>query len=122
MRARLATDSISAQIKYAGSLAPIRASDPRDPRRSACSRRAAESLDILGTELASTIDGPIFVTSSIHRPALRWDRPTIVVELSPPTSAQRAQLWRTELAAGTEDDADYLATQYPLAPALIHRA
>ena len=79
-------------------------------------------IDLLGSELAAEIDGPIFATCGAQRPAMRWDRPTIVVELSAPTSAQRAALWRAALDAGSIEDAEFLATQYPLAPAMVHHA
>jgi hypothetical protein len=82
----------------------------------------ASRIDAIGSELASEIDGPMFVTCGAQRPAMRWDRPTVVVELAPPTSAQRAELWRAALDAGSIEDADFLATQYPLAPAMIHHA
>ncbi|MDB4954171.1 MAG: hypothetical protein JWO36_1740 [Myxococcales bacterium] len=82
----------------------------------------ASRIEAIGSELAAEIDGPIFVTCGAQRPALRWDRPSVVVELAPPTSAQRAELWRAALDAGSIEDADFLATQYPLAPAMIHHA
>jgi SpoVK/Ycf46/Vps4 family AAA+-type ATPase len=53
---------------------------------------------------------------------MRWDRPCVVIDVKPPTSDQRAKLWRDSLGSGTEEDAQFLATQYPLAPALIVRA
>lgn len=46
----------------------------------------------------------------------------MVIDVKPPTSAQRATFWLRELGQGTQEDAEYLATQYPLAPALIHHA
>jgi hypothetical protein len=79
-------------------------------------------VDLVGSELVAELDGPVFVTCGPQRPAIRWGRPTVVVEMKPPTSAQRAQLWLRELGQGTQEDAEYLATQYPLAPALIHHA
>jgi SpoVK/Ycf46/Vps4 family AAA+-type ATPase len=79
-------------------------------------------VDLVGSELVSEIDGPVFVTCGVNRPAMRWGRPTVVIDVKPPTSAQRATLWLRELGQGTQDDAEFLATQYPLAPALIHHA
>ena len=80
----------------------------------------AEVADAVGRELAPELDGPIFVTA--QRAAVRWDRPAIVVELAAPSSAQRAALWRAALPEASASDADHLATQYPLTPALIHHA
>jgi AAA+ superfamily predicted ATPase len=79
-------------------------------------------VDLVGSELVSEIDGPVFVTCGVHRPAMRWDRPCVVIDVKPPTSQQRAKLWRDSLGSGTEEDAQFLATQFPLAPALIVRA
>ena len=79
-------------------------------------------VDLVGSELVTEIDGPVFVTCGLQRPAMRWDRPCVVIDVKPPTSAQRAKLWLDCLGEGTQDDAEFLATQYPLAPALIHAA
>ena len=79
-------------------------------------------LDLLGCSLVSEIDGPVFVTCGVNRPAMRWDRPCVVIDVKPPANAQRAELWLRELGQGTQEDAEYLAAQYPLAPALIHHA
>jgi SpoVK/Ycf46/Vps4 family AAA+-type ATPase len=79
-------------------------------------------VDLVGSELVPEIDGPVFVTCGLQRPAMRWDRPCVVIDVKPPTSAQRAKLWLDCLGEGTQDDAEFLATQYPLAPALIHAA
>jgi SpoVK/Ycf46/Vps4 family AAA+-type ATPase len=46
----------------------------------------------------------------------------IAIEVKPPTSAQRAKLWRDLVPQASETDAEHLATQYPLAPALMHQA
>jgi len=46
----------------------------------------------------------------------------IAVEMTAPTGAQRVELWKAALRQGTLDDAEFLATQYPLAPAVIHAA
>jgi len=79
-------------------------------------------IDLMGTELVAELDTNVFVTCGVNRPQLRWDRPVIAIEVKPPTSAQRATLWRQLLADASESDAEYLATQYPLAPAVMHHA
>ncbi|HEY1557341.1 MAG TPA: ATP-binding protein [Kofleriaceae bacterium] len=81
---------------------------------------ADDHIEAIGRELAPEIDGPIFVTA--QRAAIRWDRPAIVVHVTAPSSAQRARLWRAALPEASERDAEHLATQYPLAPALVHHA
>ena len=82
----------------------------------------AEHLEAIGEELVAQLDGLVLVTTGCERPALRWDRPVIAVELAQPTSAQRATLWRAALGSGTAEDGELLAERYPLAPALVHRA
>ncbi len=74
------------------------------------------------SELVALLDGPIFVTCGVNRPGIKWGCPAVVIETAPPTSELRAALWQRLLGQGTDDDAEYLATQYPLAPALIHHA
>lgn len=81
-----------------------------------------DRIGLVGSELVSLLDGLVLVTCGVQRPQLRWDRPVIVVEMGQPTTAQRAKLWREALGQGTDEDAELLATQYPLAPALIHHA
>ena len=83
-----------------------------------------ELAALIPTELAPLVDGPLLLTCGARRPPLRFDRDrTLVhVELPPATSAQRATLWHAALAQGTSDDAELLAGQYPLAPAMIHAA
>ena len=75
-------------------------------------------------ELVPLVDGPLLLTCGARRPQLRSDRPLIHIEMPPPTSAQRARLWRRALgdASASVDDAERLAGQYPLAPAIIHHA
>ena len=84
----------------------------------------ADMVDLIGSELVPLLDAdrPMFVTCGVNVPVIAWDRPSIIVEMPPPTSAQRAALWHAALGQGTAEDADHLATAYPLAPALIHRA
>ena len=78
-------------------------------------------LDLVGTELVAELDTSVFVTCGVNRPQLRWERPVIVIEMKPPSSAQRAKLWMTLLDAA-ESDGEHLATTYPLAPAMMHAA
>ena len=82
----------------------------------------AERLAIVATEFAPLIEGNILVTCGVQRPHVEWDRPVIVIEMGQPTHAQRARLWHEALGQGTAEDAERLANQYPLAPALIVRA
>ncbi|HEU0036392.1 MAG TPA: ATP-binding protein [Kofleriaceae bacterium] len=79
-------------------------------------------LDLFDSELFAHFAGPVAVTCGLDRPAFQWNRPAIIVELGAPTFDQRARLWRTTLGQGTQQDAEHLANQYPLAPGLIHRA
>lgn len=81
----------------------------------------AEHIDVIGTELAVQLDGPILVTCGIERPVIKWDRPVVVVEMPAPTTEQRAELWKRSLEV-SDGDADLLAERYPLAPGLIVRA
>ncbi|MBL0213348.1 MAG: ATP-binding protein [Myxococcales bacterium] len=81
-----------------------------------------ERLAIVANDFAPLIEGTILVTCGVQRPAVKWDRPVIVIEMGQPTHAQRAKLWLDALGCGTPEDADRLANQYPLAPALIVKA
>jgi len=81
-----------------------------------------ERVDMLTSEMATLVDGLVLATSVTQRVAAGWGRPTIVIEMGQPTSAQRASLWHASLGQGTEEDARLLAERYPLAPALIVRA
>ena len=72
--------------------------------------------------MLSMFEVPILVTCGWQRPVVKWDRPVVVVEMGKPTTAQLATLWHQKLGSGTEEDAQYLAERYPLAPALIHHA
>ena len=78
-----------------------------------------ERLELVGSELSALVEGTFFVTTGVQRPALRWDRPVIVVEMGEPSFAQRAALWSSALGQGTPEDGEHLAGLYPLAPALI---
>jgi AAA+ superfamily predicted ATPase len=79
-------------------------------------------VSALATHLVDVLPGHVFVTCAVKRVPFRCNRPCIVVELKPVSTSQRATLWLRELGQGTQEDAEYLATQYPLAPALIHHA
>ncbi len=82
----------------------------------------AERIDLIGRHLVAVLETNVFVTCGVQRPQLRWNRPVIAVEVKSPSSAQRAVLWKELLSAASEGDAEYLASQYPLAPALMHGA
>lgn len=82
----------------------------------------ARRLDTVELELASRLSSNVLVTTGPNRPTLRWSRPSIVIELDPPTSAERANVWRQALGAETDTDVVQLAKTYALAPAMIHRA
>jgi len=81
----------------------------------------ASKIDLVGIELVAELDTNVFVTCGANRPQLRWGRPLIVIEVKQPPSAQRARLWATLLDA-SETDGEYLATTYPLAPAMMQAA
>ena len=84
------------------------------------SRLAA--TDAIGSELVPEVRVPLFVTFCRPRPLTQWGLRMVSIAVERPSSDQRAALWLRELGQGTQDDAEYLATQYPLAPALIHHA
>ncbi len=79
-------------------------------------------LEAVGTELVALVDGLVLATAGVNVPAIRWDRPVIAIEMTAPTSAQRATVWLAALGQGSQSDGELLAGQYPLAPALIVRA
>jgi hypothetical protein len=74
----------------------------------------------LADQLPRCLDAGVLATAT-RRPDLRWDRATIVIDIGPPSAAQREQLWRAALPDG-ELDARGLVERFPLAPALICRA
>ncbi|MEJ7601443.1 MAG: AAA family ATPase [Kofleriaceae bacterium] len=81
---------------------------------------AGELADRLGL-VESEFRGPVFATTT--RPILRrWSTPPTVIELPPLTGAQRMKLWARALPEASDQDADQLATLYPLTPAMIHAA
>ena len=82
----------------------------------------ADAIEVVGRELVAGVAGIALATSSVEHPAIRWNRPTIVVELRPLSSEQRAGLWLDALASGTSEDGQQLANHYPLAPALVRTA
>jgi hypothetical protein len=79
-------------------------------------------LQVVDTELFDEVHGIVLATCGERHPAIRWNRSCIVVAVKPPASHQRARFWRQCLGQGTDDDAQFLATRYPLAPSLIHAA
>jgi ATP-dependent 26S proteasome regulatory subunit len=87
-----------------------------------CNVDAVADIEAVGTELVSEIDGIVMVTCGVQRPSIRWGRPVIAIEVGAVTSAQRVALWQAELGQGTVGDAEFLATQYPVAPSVIHHA
>ena len=93
--------------------------------KGAAARRSFGSEHVRGRsarELVAQLGGRVLVTTGVERPAIRWDRPTIAIELAQPTSAQRATLGTCALGAGSDGDAELLAERHPLAPALVTRA
>ena len=117
--AKLATDTLRTQLRLAARECLLLG---RVPLIANLDALAPDALAAVGTELVAHVPGTILATTTIDGPVLRWDRPTLVVELAPPTSAQRAQLWLASLGQGSVADGDILANQYPLAPALVVRA
>jgi broad-specificity NMP kinase len=87
-----------------------------------CNVDAVADVAAVGTELVSELDGIVMVTCGVQRPSIRWGRPVIAIEMGAITSAQRVGLWQAELGQGSVDDAEFLATQYPLAPSVLHHA
>ncbi len=81
-----------------------------------------DAINLVGTELIEQVSGVVLVTCGLHRPVLRWNRPVIAVEMSLPSSSQLGALWLAALGGGSAADAQHLANQYPLAPAMIRRA
>lgn len=79
--------------------------------------------EAVGREFVALLDTTtVLVTCGMQRPATRWGRPTIVIELEQPTSEQRARVWHDALGEGTAEGTHGLARMYPLAPAMIHHA
>jgi len=79
-------------------------------------------VDLIGSELVAELETNVFVTCGGQQPQLRWKRPVIAVEVKAPTGKQRAALWRELIPQASESDGEHLATQYPLAPALMYHA
>ncbi|HEY1550976.1 MAG TPA: ATP-binding protein [Kofleriaceae bacterium] len=82
----------------------------------------ASRIELVGDELASAVGSAVLVTCGAKRVGVRWQRPVIALEVKSPSSAQRAALWRELIPGASETDGEHLATQYPLAPALMHAA
>lgn len=82
----------------------------------------ASRLDAIGRDFVPLIETAVLATSGVQRPATRWGRPTIVIELDRPSATQRARVWREALGTVSDADAVQLARMYPLAPATIQHA
>jgi len=82
----------------------------------------SERIDLIGRHLVAALDTNVFVTCGVQRMQLRWNRPVIAVEVKAPSSLQRTALWKELFTAAGDSDAEHLASQYPLAPALMHEA
>jgi AAA+ superfamily predicted ATPase len=83
---------------------------------------AGHRLRAVGAHLVEAGGGKVLVTCRDARPQLPWQVPVVLVEMRAPRFEQRASQWLEELGQGTADDAAHLATQFPLAPGLVHRA
>ena len=64
---------------------------------------------------------PVLATSS-RAIARRWSQPPRTIELHALTGTQRVRLWSRALPMVCASDAQYLATMYPIAPALMASA
>jgi hypothetical protein len=78
-----------------------------------------ECLHVVASELVARVEGRVLATMGLQHRKIEWGRPAIVVEMGASSTAQRASLWGTSLGQGTAQDAELLANNYPLAPALI---
>ncbi len=81
--------------------------------------REHDVYDIVESELVRRVEGPIFITASSPRISFRWNRPVVVTELPAVSTEQRTTLWHRELDLPSLVEAQSVATQYPLAPAMI---
>jgi len=76
-------------------------------------------LDLLEGEfeglVLATASGPSAITH-------RWRTPPRIIDLPSLTGLERAVLWAEALPAASDEDAEVLATLYPLSPALIRKA
>ncbi|MFT3700364.1 MAG: ATP-binding protein [Kofleriaceae bacterium] len=72
-------------------------------------------------KLAKGLDSNVYMTCA-NRAKIRWSSMPVVVELRPLSGSHIQELWRGLIPDASESDADYLATQYPLLPALMHHA
>ena len=83
----------------------------------AASGEAPDRLDLIEDEFAG------LVLATAGRPtARRWRCPPAMIQLPPLTGAQRMRVWARALPMAAPEDAEILATMYPLAPALIKAA
>src|SRR5262249_10208123 len=83
---------------------------------------ATEQLEVVVREWMPQVDGRVLATVGPEPAALAADRPTLAIEVGPPSVAQRAARWHAALGEGTPEDSELLAERYPLAPGLIDRA
>jgi len=73
-----------------------------------------DRLDLLDQE----ISGLVLATAN-RAVARHWKRVPTVIEVAPPTTAERAKLWSRAIPEASSGDAELMATMYPLSPALI---
>jgi hypothetical protein len=73
-----------------------------------------DRLDLVDTEITGFV-----LATATRRVARRWRRPPTVIEMRPPTTCERAALWKRAIPEANEGDTEVMATMYPLAPALI---
>ena len=100
-RAQLAT--IGREARLLGAVPLIRAIDALGDR-----------IDLVETGL----EGLVLATST-SRVARRWGRACVQLALPPLDGAACGRVWKRAIPQASETDVDYLATMYPLSPALI---
>ena len=76
-----------------------------------------DRLDLLELELSG-----LALATSTRAVRRRWSIPAVQIEVPRLTGAACARLWRRALSEGSEADGEYLATMYPLSPAVIWAA
>lgn len=78
-------------------------------------------IDALGDrlDLAESELGGLVLATSTARVARRWSRPCVQIELPRLGGAACARLWKRAIPQASDTDVEYLASLYPLAPALI---
>lgn len=118
---RLAKDPVELSLQLARLARECRLLD-RVPLLVGLDNLDTAALELVGTALVASLDSNILATTAAPRSRLRWGRTIQTIELPKLTSKQHVALWRTALRHGSEQDAEFLATQYPLAPALVVEA